>query len=305
MSAAMSQDRFQEASQWVARLHAEDRSEADDRAFRQWLEGDPRNAGRFEHASAVWDAVGGVRDDIVRVPLRPAVLERRQVLAGLAAVALTGTGVVALSSGKAQAIETGIGEQKRITLPDGSHLFVDTATSLRFRTSWTQRLLSLAHGRVHLDIASGSLPFVVSAGQSELVATRGKFDVERAAEDLAFVAIDGVATIRGSRENDLRLASGERFRSGSAGTGRDRPDMRDMSAWQSGRLAFRDETLASAAAQMNRYSPQKLVVTDPQVSSLRISGVYTVGDNVRFARSVEELLPVQLAVSGDRIVIAR
>lgn len=83
----------------------------------------------------------------------------------------------------------------------------------------------------------------------------------------------------------------------------DQPEMDDLLAWQSGRLAFRDETLAQAVAEMNRYSDRALVVADRKTAGLRLSGIYRVGDPEAFARSLAMLLPVRVTVGADTIRI--
>ena len=54
---------------------------------------------------------------------------------------------------------------------------------------------------------------------------------------------------------------------------------------------FDKEELAQAVEEMNRYSTAKLAV-DPSVAGLKVSGVYRVGDNAAFARSLTKLLPI-------------
>ena len=53
---------------------------------------------------------------------------------------------------------------------------------------------------------------------------------------------------------------------------------------------------------MNRYSTQRLAV-DPAVASLKVSGVYRVGDNAAFARSLAKLLPVAVHEDGDTLLL--
>lgn len=84
----------------------------------------------------------------------------------------------------------------------------------------------------------------------------------------------------------------------------DRPEIDDLLAWQSGRLAFRDETVAQAVAEMNRYTSRELVVSDSKAAEMRLSGVYRVGDPDGFARSLAILLPVTIAEEPGRIRIS-
>ena len=67
---------------------------------------------------------------------------------------------------------------------------------------------------------------------------------------------------------------------------------------------FDKENLAQAAEEMNRYSTARLEV-DPSVAGLKVSGMYRVGDNGAFARSLAKLLPIAVRQSGDTLVAYR
>ena len=54
-------------------------------------------------------------------------------------------------------------------------------------------------------------------------------------------------------------------------------------------------------SKMNRYSTIKLEVDDTRIARMKVSGVYRVGDNANFARSLSRLLPVEIRVVDDRI----
>jgi transmembrane sensor len=85
----------------------------------------------------------------------------------------------------------------------------------------------------------------------------------------------------------------------------DRPNLAPLVAWQTGQAIFESDTLAAAAAEMNRYSGMRLVVDDPLVANLRLSGVYRVGDNEAFAHSVAQLLPVMVERYSDHLSLVR
>jgi transmembrane sensor len=53
---------------------------------------------------------------------------------------------------------------------------------------------------------------------------------------------------------------------------------------------------------MNRYSTQRLEV-DGSAASLKVSGVYRVGDNGAFARSLAKLLPIAVRQDGDSLLL--
>ena len=74
-------------------------------------------------------------------------------------------------------------------------------------------------------------------------------------------------------------------------------------AWRDGRLAFFEDSLLEAVAEMNRYTRRPIVILDPQVGQMRISGNYSVGDAEAFAVSLSVLLPVSVGLEKDRVTL--
>ncbi|WP_052134332.1 FecR family protein [Sphingomonas sp. 37zxx] len=296
-----------QAAAWLARLHADDRTDADQTAFRAWIDADPRHADAFERASAVWDSVGGLAatTPIVGPPAAPVpMLSRRAVMAGGSALLVAGGSVLGWREATAGVYRTGVGEQRRLVLEDGTRVMLDTDTNIRFRTRSDLRTLTLSAGRVDLQIAADPRPFAILAGDRRALALRGRLDVRRDGARAAMTAIEGVARVEAAGAT-LPLVPGERIAMAQGSPDRvDRPELEDLIAWQTGRLAFRDETLAQAAAEMNRYTQRPLVVADPQAAALRFTGMYRVGDPEAFARSLAVLLPVRVEAGADTIRIS-
>jgi transmembrane sensor len=304
VTALSSDDRpmpVEQAAAWLARLHADDHDPTDEAAFRAWLAQDAAHAEAFERASAVWETVGGLDGKVDRTAPR-AMLARRSVLAGVGAAAIGGVGLFGWQQAYAGVYETKVGEQRRIALDDGSRLLLDTATELRVRMHADRRELRLRAGRVALEVAADARPFAVSAGSSGFVARAGRFDVRCDAASSAIVVTEGSADVTEGMHR--RLDVGERLRvSADRDVAIDRPALDDLLAWQAGRAVFRDQDLAGASAEMNRYTERKLVVGDPRAAQMRVSGVFRVGDSAAFARSVALLLPVRVDESASEIRI--
>ncbi|MGF7149232.1 transmembrane sensor [Sphingomonas zeicaulis] len=300
-----------QAADWLARLHADDRAAEDEAAFRAWRKADPSHEDAFERASMIWDAAGGLRDQPFArdMPAPAARLSRRAVLAGGGALFVAGGLGLGWQQAYAGVYHTGIGEQRRLVLEDGSRVMLDTDTSIRFRAGNAARTLSLATGRIDLDIARDTRPFVIEAGERRVIAAAARLDLRRDGDAVALTAIQGNARIDAPEAVGAPAAvpvpQGTRIAMARGRPDRlDQPELDDLIAWQSGRLAFRDETIAQAATEMNRYSKRALVVSDPKVAALRLSGVYRVGDPEAFARSLAVLLPVRVAADGETIRIS-
>jgi transmembrane sensor len=294
-------------------LHADDRTQEDEARFRTWLAADRRHAAAFEHASATWDLLGGLgRPDLstqaASTRRRPeASHSRRAVLTGGLATLIAGASFIGWSQARAGVYTTQVGEQLRLQLEDGTRVMLDTQTRIRFRASADVRQLELTEGRIDLQIVADSRPFLIDAGpalaERPIAFTRpARLDLRRDEYRLALTMLDGQAILAG---RPTPLHGGQRIAvSGNGQKIVDRPNVADLTSWQGGRLVFRDETLANAAAEMNRYTNRPLTIADPRAAALRISGVYRVGDPEGFARSLALLLPVSVDRGQDFVVIS-
>jgi transmembrane sensor len=307
-----------EAAAWLARLHAEDRDSADEAAFRTWLNADPAHAAAFEAVDRIWSDVGGLGHlRTVRTDLRlglgretvrePARLSRRLLVAGVGLLAVTGASTMFWRSAAAKVYETEVGEQKHVALDDGSQLFLDARTRIAVAFSETERTVDLQYGRANFRVVPDSKrPFVVEAAERRIVASRCNFDVRCEDGKVQVVLIHGEADVKPAKAapevQGETLRSGERLVASNDVEKRDKPDLTRVLAWQTGYEMFDREDLADAVEEMNRYSTQRLQV-DPKVAALKVSGVYRVGDNAAFARSLAKLLPLMVQESGDTLIL--
>jgi transmembrane sensor len=307
-----------EAAAWLARLHAEDRDAADETAFRAWLNADASHALAFEAVDRMWSDVGGlgqlttVRTDLrlglAREPMRePPRASRRLMLAGVGFLAVTGGSALFWRSASAKVYETEVGEQKHVALDDGSQLFLDAKTRISVAFTQTERTVDLQYGRANFRVVLDSKrPFIVEAAERKIVATRCNFDVRCEGGKVQVVLIHGEADVKpASAAPDIQgetLRSGERLVASNDVEKRDKPDLTRVLAWQTGYQNFDREELAQAVEEMNRYSTQRVEV-DPSVASLKVSGVYRVGDNAAFARSLAKLLPLVVREDGDTLIL--
>ncbi len=298
-----------EAAAWVARLHAEDRDSTDEAAFRAWLAARPEHGIAFEAVDRTWSDVGGLTDlraDFRRTPRTRSMASRRALLAGVGLLAVAGGSGLFWRSASAKVYETDVGEQKHVSLDDGSQLFLDAQTRISVSFSETARTVDMQYGRANFRVVPDpARPFIVEAAQHKIVATRCNFDVRCEDGKVQVVLIHGEADVKpaaaGGGEGE-RLKAGDRLVASNEVEKRDKPEMSHVLAWQTGYEMFDKEDLAQAVGEMNRYSTAKLAV-EPAVAGLKVSGMYRVGDNAAFARALSKLLPVNVRQVGDTLIL--
>ncbi len=298
-----------EAAAWLSRLHMDDRDAADEAAFKLWLAEDPNNSRAFEAVTNTWDITGELRTTGLRPAIRKPV-RRRSVLIGIGTLVTAGASFGIWQAAYAGVYETDIGEQKHVSLSDGTQVFLDTNTRIQESYSSDLRKLDRSRGRINVRVKPDTKrPFVVEANGQRILAPSTSFDVRSDANQVSLVLLQGEATVMPSGQTQnrrLQLGAGQRLvLSANVAAYVDKPNLAPLTAWQTGQAIFDNDTLAAAAAEMNRYTTQQIAIDDPSVAKLRMSGVYRVGDNEAFARSVSRLLPVAIEHYSDRIELVR
>jgi transmembrane sensor len=286
---------YAEAAAWLARLCADRRDPVDEEAFKSWLAASPENAAAFEAVDQTWDDLGGICEPKEAVQMAGGrKFSRRLLLATVGLAAAGGASAYLFRPASASTFETGVGEQKRVTLEDGSQLFLDAQTKVAISFTETTRSAVMPYGRANFQVTSDAKrPFIVEAAQRRIVANHCDFDVRCDGGQVQVVLIHGEADVRPKAAGSpaTRLRSGERMIAAADMEKFDRPKLAPLVAWQDGYEIFESMRLEEAVAEMNRYSDTKITV-DPRVADRKVSGVYRTGDNVAFARVVAQLLSV-------------
>lgn len=296
-----------EAAAWLARLRSEERTVEDEQGFRAWLAESEAHRAAFEVTNGIFEMAGAAQGR--RTQVRQ--VSRRHVLrtgVGLAAASVAGV-VFYLRSGTTYATE--IGEQRDVALEDGTLVRLDTDSEIRVSMSEELRRVSLRRGRAHFEVAADAArKFQVVALEQVVTASHGEFDVSR----------DGVLVSVLLQAGPVQIAN-EKSAGGITGSRKilpghlvvfaedklvreEQPEMKRAVAWRYGRLALFEEPLAEAVAQMNRYTQRPIVILDPAIAQMRISGNYSVGDAQAFATSISVLLPVEVRLERDRITLS-
>jgi transmembrane sensor len=209
---------------------------------------------------------------------------------------------------------TSIGERSTIPLPDGSTVVLNTASTAEVLYTAAERKVRLLQGQALFTVAHGqSAPFRVYAGDRVITALGTVFDVR----------LEGPRVEVGMLEGTVRVDSRDPERAGSVATGQvvsagetlvasaaepiriRTADVERTASWRSGLLMFDDTPLDVAVAEVNRYTTSSLVLADAAAATYRVTGTFRVGEPERFARTMTELFPLELARSDDGRVVLR
>jgi transmembrane sensor len=231
---------------------------------------------------------------------------------------------------------TDVGEQRLVQLADKSRIWLNSQTRLRISFDSQQRRVELIRGEALFEVAPDApRPFVVEVSGHRVTALGTSFVIRYESDHTAVTMVEGRAAIdsavpssgagsaveHGQREEgpdarrsavrkDAALAShrvlsaGERLTFEPAGDAIiDAPSVEAVLAWRRGEVVLNDTPLQEAVSEMNHYDKTTLVIEDPALATLPVSGLYHTGDNEGFARGLAKMYRLDLEQRQGRIYL--
>lgn len=328
----------QGAAYWLATLSDESCSDAERQQFSEWLRASTRNVEEFlrlstlartaSQRSALWpDRTVESLIAEARASSNVAALEsnrassdapraRRVVpwlmAASLAFVAIGAAFVVSTARWKAwvagPAYQTALGEQRSITLEDGSVVELNTRSRLHTQFSRKLRAVELVEGEAIFRVAKDAQrPFRVRTGSTDIVAVGTAFNVNAHDARTIVTVLEGrVRVDAGSAP--IVLDAGEQVIVAPAQpiVRLSLPDTEKVTSWTQRRLIFEETSIADAAAEFARYSSRRIRVDEASIATRKmrdISGVFDATDPGSLIAFLRRDKAVEIVADGDGWIV--
>ena len=311
-----------DASAWLARLQRDDVTEHDGLEFEAWLAAAPGNRSAYRRALAVWhefetcadEVLADLRDEARRAPVRRAPT-RRWLVAGAGSAIAAGLAVAVLPSVLAPpepvTYATGKGEQRKITLADGSIVDLHAESRLSVRFTRSERQVVLADGQAIFDVTHDERrPFTVEASGRVVRVVGTQFDVRNRQGDLRVTVANGKVQVRpaaaGGSGRAFLLTRGQRLEIGHTGIAKlQTVNPQEALDWRIGRLVYRAEPLANVVADLNRQFVEQVEISDPALGSMPITGVIVLDDQAAVMTRLSLMLPIRSVPSQRGLLLLR
>lgn len=336
------------ASDWMAELNQGELEPAQKAALTDWLRESPVNVRELLEANLLAqdirdipvtreqleDWVREARDAQPPIPLAvtgsPSFLNeaphadreppRRRlgawsIAASAALVALFGAGwYVHWQEGR---YSTDLGEQRIVTLADGSVVTLNTSTIIKVDFSKQRRNVQLIDGEAFFRVAhDAARPFDVTARDATARAVGTQFNVRIAGQSTFVSVVEGVVDVRERIEQQdvLRLHQGEeaavdtKQTVGSQETSRvvktaHAAPMRAV-AWTRGRVEFEGTTLVEVLDEFQRYRAFEVRVAEP-LRGIKLTGSFDAQDLESALAYIATLPNVVVETTGAHSFVIR
>lgn len=287
---------------WVAHMDSAAWGPGDEADLQAWLGQDRQRHGALLYAQALWVSL----DNREEAPVRPALWPRRRVLVGSVAAMAVAAVSLGWFAQQGQSYSTRLGEIRRVPLPDGSVMMINSGSDLSVRLNKTARGVDLAQGEAWFEVAKDAQrPFTVSAGAVRARAVGTAFSVRRRAEGVEVLVTEGVVETWAEQRDmpRLRLSAGERALISATRVVHERGGQVDRAlAWRGGMIDLSGARLADAAEEFNRYNTSQIVIADPQVAGLQIAGVFRIDDPLGFAIAMHAALGLGVETGTAHVI---
>ncbi|WP_414494861.1 FecR family protein [Stenotrophomonas maltophilia] len=223
-----------------------------------------------------------------------------KIVLPLLLIAVTGV-FIADPAWQVRDYRTAVGERRDVRLPDGSHLLLDAGTHLQVRRHVRSRQVVLVQGQARFQVQHSSWrPFEVEAGPVHVRNYGTVFDVDRQGNLSEVTLWRGEVGVRvDGGDAEQRLKPGQRVLAQPGSLSPPEPVSPDRADWTRGRLQFDRLPLAEVLRILQRYHDRPIVLDDPQLGPLQVSGVFDADHSETAVALLPEILPVQVHTAND------
>lgn len=205
-------------------------------------------------------------------------------------------------------LETPRGGQHQVILPDGSKVWLNAASSIRFPTTFANnksREVELK-GEAYFEVAKDKTrPFIVKSGIQEITVLGTVFNISAYSDEgtIKTTLLEGSVKVNGLGQTKM-LVPGQQLQLGQTGLNvTDKIDMEEVISWKKGYFKF-NENLRSIMNKVSRWYDVEVIYEG------RINEEQTFSGEIARSRNISALLKImestgsiQFKIEGRRVTI--
>ena len=272
-----------------------------------------------------------------KIPSRKVVSRPIRVAASIAAVGLIASALIWYRDFRMPVYATTFGEQRSITLADGSVIDINSHSKIRVRYSAQEREVELLEGQALFHVVKNpARPFIVSSAATQVRAVGTEFDVYKKIGSTVVTVVEGQVAVllrsdismgekadleqagvppsntsdprvpRNATNASVFLSAGEQLVvTPNAMQKAEHPNIAVATSWTQRQLQFESASLSDVAEEFNRYNERQLVIEDPTLYDFHITGVFSSSDPASLVRFLRERPGVRVTLTEAEIRVSK
>lgn len=292
----------EQAAAWFLRMQQNDCSDADQKAFEDWLAKDEAHYNEYQQYVRLWQNL----DQLECKPSRLSRKKSRMTIAS-AILLIIVSGSLHWLTHYEELITTAIGERHRIVLKDGTTIDMNTDTVLRMELLGLTRKITMERGEALFKMGDERFrAFIVYSGNGTLRDIGTEFNVARREDKTTVAVLEGAVEVKlDNPASAMKMLHGGQQLSYSQHEISDisQVDTETVTAWRKNRLIFRDTPLNEVIRQINRYHLRPVGLGDPRLSELTVSGEFNSADRNGLIRALKTLFSLGSSEFDDMTVL--
>ena len=224
--------------------------------------------------------------------------------------------------------KTAKGESQTHSLEDGSVITMNTDSHIEVDFTQGQRDVRLLKGEALFSVAHDERrPFLVFANDGIVRAVGTEFSVHIKGNVFDVLVSEGaveLSTLKPTKPASAKVSLSSRatkvaslgiIKAGHAAQVKDSKasiaivsnDVIDAElSWRVGRLEFTGEGLEEAIAEYTRYTDLNIIITDPELKTIKLGGAFPTGELDLFFKTLEVQFGIKVSQSADnRVYLAK
>jgi transmembrane sensor len=291
---------LKEAAAWLTQLHGGSVSQAQQLAWQRWRETSPEHARAWARAEQLLGKISVIPAEFTHTLDRPKPVMRRQFVKALGAAVVVGPlawfGYRQVEQQSGWAYYTAVGERRTFALKDGAAIALNTDSAVKIDYSEQHRQIRLVQGEMFVSTQAAlkidQRPLTVATEDGWLRMQDCQCNVRRHETHSEVSVLSGMlelTLVKGASR--IRLSALQRVSYSGSQVSAVSQLTPEAFAWRNGVIDAESMRLDDFIAELGRYRPG-LLVCEPAVGDLRISGVFQLDDTDKILAVLQNTLPV-------------
>ena len=323
-----------EAADWLTKLDGDKLSPDDRRALKAWLAEAPEHGKALNELADMWSDMDSLLNAVpesqaseVKISLSEMFslwFQRPSMKLVFSLCFIFSIGLFVWQDGRylgsdTTFLVTELGKQRLETFSDGSSAHLNTNSIVETEFTDSVRVVRLLRGEALFDVAHDpDRPFIVYAGDRAVRAIGTTFVVRLDSENILVTVTDGQVQLSKREKSSgsvvpvkpqevILVSKGEHIKvndeqSFAKPVAVQYAEMNRRLSWREGQLVFENERLDQVIKEISRYMANTIIIDDPALREIRVSGRFVIGDTDALLEAIEVSFNVKVNHAGEKLI---